>query len=294
MFGAPGEWTLVRCSNRACRLIWLNPMPLLNDIGLAYRDYGTHSSALSKTGAARSHRAETALKNIAKWVFRYDSDEIERQHAEMQLGSYPPGRLLEIGSGSGEMLGRMRDRGWDVVGIDTDPVAIERSRKIGIPSLAGLVEDMDLDHTTFDAVTMLHSFEHIHNPRAVLSTCVNLLKPGGTLVVVTPNGDSVGRQLFGWAWWALDPPRHLYIYNPRSLRVLIEASSLEVLSCRTSVRDAAQIFTASKAIRAGGRYVPGSRRAQPIGSRIYAILLHTLLKLRPSRGEELIVMAVKR
>ncbi|HEV2170948.1 MAG TPA: hypothetical protein VGR40_08370, partial [Candidatus Binatus sp.] len=41
-FGAPGSWSFKRCSNTECRLLWLDPMPIEEDLGLAYRHYMTH------------------------------------------------------------------------------------------------------------------------------------------------------------------------------------------------------------------------------------------------------------
>src|SRR5260370_20816950 len=42
LFGAPGEWSMRRCGNRGCRLLWLDPQPTSEDIGMAYATYFTH------------------------------------------------------------------------------------------------------------------------------------------------------------------------------------------------------------------------------------------------------------
>src|SRR5438552_465301 len=44
LFGAPGRWNLKQCSNHACRLIWLDPMPLPEDLAKAYTRYYTHAA----------------------------------------------------------------------------------------------------------------------------------------------------------------------------------------------------------------------------------------------------------
>src|ERR1044071_76199 len=42
LFGAPGEWTLAECTREDCRMLWLDPMPIPQDIGQAYAQYYTH------------------------------------------------------------------------------------------------------------------------------------------------------------------------------------------------------------------------------------------------------------
>ena len=46
LFGAAGSWNLKQCSNRVCGLIWLDPMPLAEDIGKAYASYYTHAEQI--------------------------------------------------------------------------------------------------------------------------------------------------------------------------------------------------------------------------------------------------------
>src|SRR5947209_5197775 len=49
LFGAPGQWNLKRCSDSKCELVWLDPMPIEEDIGKAYATYYTHSAPPQNT-----------------------------------------------------------------------------------------------------------------------------------------------------------------------------------------------------------------------------------------------------
>ena len=120
LFGAPGEWTLVRCGNASCGLVWLDPMPLEEDIGRAYDSYYTHAN--SQAGQSLASRL----------LFRLLGLEQERQRLEHYfLDDLPPGRLLEVGFGDGKRLERFKAIGWEVEGQEMDPVAIAtRARKV--------------------------------------------------------------------------------------------------------------------------------------------------------------------
>jgi hypothetical protein len=63
LFGAPGEWNLKCCSNSGCGLIWLDPMPLEDDIGKAYENY------ISLMRSRRIHRPESRARAGARLSF---------------------------------------------------------------------------------------------------------------------------------------------------------------------------------------------------------------------------------
>jgi len=67
---------------------------------------------------------------------------------------------------------------------------------------------------------MNHVIEHVHDPEAFIAECHRLLKPGGVLVVVTPNACSYGLEHFGPNWRGLEPPRHLQIMTSSALATL--------------------------------------------------------------------------
>ena len=84
--------------------------------------------------------------------------------------------------------------------------------------------------------------------------CRRILKPQGKLVVVTPNLASQGHHAFREAWVHLDPPRHLYLFSPVTLRDCCERVGLQVETLRTSARTAAWVWAASDTIRRKGSF----------------------------------------
>ncbi len=79
---------------------------------------------------------------------------------------------------------------------------------------------MDYREGEFDAVVMNNVIEHLPHPVRVFEECARVLKPGGRLVMITPNSNSLGYRRFGGDWRGLEIPRHLHIFSPSSLRAM--------------------------------------------------------------------------
>ena len=152
------------------------------------------------------------------------------------------------------MLAVLRDLGWDVEGVDFDPASVGLARSRGLKVHNGNLEDQHLPGASFDAVVMSHLVEHVPDPGRLFGECRRLLRPGGRLVMSTPNADSLAHSLYRASWVALDPPRHLHIFTPKSLCRLVEDAGFECVKWFTTIRAANFVFAASNAIRRTGRY----------------------------------------
>jgi 2-polyprenyl-3-methyl-5-hydroxy-6-metoxy-1,4-benzoquinol methylase len=74
---------------------------------------------------------------------------------------------------------------------------------------------------SFDAITMWHVLEHVHQLDAYMQQLKALLKADGKLLIAVPNYTSVDARVFGPKWAAYDVPRHLYHFSPASMRHLL-------------------------------------------------------------------------
>lgn len=110
----------------------------------------------------------------------------------------PPGRVLDVGSGDGALLGALRRAGREAVGLERQP---------GGPDV--FTSGSDLLSGDWAAVIFWHSLEHLPEPAVALERAAALLGPGGVLIVAVPNSDSLQAKAFGERWFALDLPRHL-------------------------------------------------------------------------------------
>jgi SAM-dependent methyltransferase len=136
----------------------------------------------------------------------------------MGLHASSRGRLLDVGCGNGAFLAKMRDLGWEVVGVKPDPEAARVAREdFGVTVFEGRLEEAGLSDGSLDTITMHHVIEHISDPVDVLRECYRILKPSGILVIVTPNLNALGRHLMGMSWRGWEVPRHFTLYLRRAL-----------------------------------------------------------------------------
>lgn len=264
LFGAPGEWDLKKCSNQNCGLLWLDPMPIEEDIGKAYHNYYTHQdpSVPATTLLRRVYRRIKAGYLAGKYgyeagntspLFRllgflfylHPGRRASLDASVFYLPTQPGARLLEVGCGSGATLKGMVDLGWHAEGVDFDAKSVRNARSKGLTVHHGDLIAQKYEDSTFDAIVMSHVIEHVPDPLQVLQESYRILKPGGVLVVLTPNTGSFGHWIYRDNWRGLEPPRHLHLFNARSLSNLSLVAKFDDVSCHSSVR-AWKIFLQSR------------------------------------------------
>ena len=207
------------------------------------------------------------------------------------------GCLLDVGCGNGRFLAQMRELGWEVMGVEPDSEAARIARKrFGLDVFQGTLEEAKFPDNSFDAITMNHVIEHVPDPIGLLAECRRILKPDGKMVMVTPNIQSLGRYLFGKAWLHWDPPRHLVLFSPKSLRACAERAGLRVRSLWTTSKGACFIWTASRLIRRDGKLLRGTPQRPSLWLKLEGLAfwaVEYLLCLARNLGEEIVLEAVK-
>lgn len=270
LFGSPGTWSTRQCRKRRCGLAWLEPQPLPDQIGKLYESYYTHGtdaerSALESgeadeidlSGLVSHGRTRLIKKILGKLLFWrrfwFDSDFV-------YLGSRPPGRVLDVGCGAGDYLAILRHAGWDPVGIDFDEKAVAMARLKGIDATVGDLAGAGFATNSFDAVTMMNVIEHLPAPDAVFAECCRILRPGGRLVMMTPNIDALGHEAFGPDWRGLEIPRHLFLYSARTLRAFARRAGFGRVEAFSQMRNpAGALFMVEQSVtiaERAGRPVP--------------------------------------
>jgi len=158
---------VVRCAS--C-FLWFK---LLNDpdgIPKAYTgEYGDDETA-------RTYLLSTAARNL----FR---DALTKVKGRLPA---PRPRLLDLGAGPGVLIEEALRMGFEAEGVDHCESNVEAARNRGLNVRLAAAEDLD-DQESFDVVTMMDIIEHVPDPLRILSAAQRALKPGGELVVYTPN-----------------------------------------------------------------------------------------------------------
>lgn len=264
-FGA--SYRLVGCG--ACGMGYLNPRPTVACIGQFYpADYECYAVPQPKPrlGSARRERLER-LVLAHGYGYPPRPGFLGRMAARLASPFFGPdrdsftaipfagdGKLLDYGCGSGWYAHRMRQRGWDVTGLDFSPHAAARVRDhFKIPVHVGTLPHPDVHAESFDAITMGAVLEHVHDPHPVIGAAAEALRPGGLLVVCVPNLASWQHRYFGADCWSLELPRHLLHFTPETLRRLVEGHGLEVSELRIVGRTSWMRRSLSAARRHGDR-----------------------------------------
>lgn len=147
-------------------------------------------------------------------------------------------RVLDVGCNTGELLLLLKARGFAVAGVEVSAGAAELAeQRLGVPiapSLAALP-----DEPRFDLVTLTHVLEHIEDPRALLGSLRQRLRPGGRLLVEVPCADDPLLGLFGGTYRPLCPGDHVSFFDAAGLRRVLAGAGYSVLglAAPTHARD---------------------------------------------------------
>jgi SAM-dependent methyltransferase len=129
----------------------------------------------------------------------------------------PPGPILDVGAGDGNLVRAFVRQGRAAVGLEPYGSG-PHIRQAEVEDVGG----------SWSAVIFWHSLEHVRQPTRALTHAAGLVAPGGKLIVAIPNATSLQAHAFGDRWFALDLPRHLTHITPRALISAIEESGLRV------------------------------------------------------------------
>ena len=316
LFGAPGTWSFTRCTNPGCLLVWLDPQPIEEDIGQAYATYFTHESGT--VGSSLPKRMFRQVRSsYLRSRFGYEKSTSTRAWRWLApLGHLYPGgadafgarvmflpgptkssSLLDVGCGGGDFIAMMQDLGWTVAGVETDTIATERARTRGLDVHQGQLEGAGFDALSFDAITMAHVVEHVHDPSRLLTECRRILKPGGTVVITTPNSSSWGHRHFGKDWLPLDPPRHLHLFNLQNMQRLLESADLRPQKVATLAINASAIWPGSTAIHRSRSSPTNPRQSVRLETTITGLgrqlAERFILAVDNSAGEDLVAIATR-
>jgi 2-polyprenyl-3-methyl-5-hydroxy-6-metoxy-1,4-benzoquinol methylase len=138
------------------------------------------------------------------------------------------GRLLEVGCARGDFLKAAR-KTFDVFGVEPNPELASESSHIA-PLFEDVVERAPWKD--FDVVASFHVIEHVDSPQSFIRAMSERLKPGGLLVIETPNIASLPFRLMKSRWRQFIP-EHYFFFDPKTIARLLRDHGLEVRSVGT-------------------------------------------------------------
>lgn len=130
----------------------------------------------------------------------------------------PEASVLEIGSGLGYTTHALRAAGYDAQGLDVSAEAVQQATACFGPHFrCGTTEQLVLEKQRFDAIVATELIEHLEDPSRFVAASLDLLQPGGVLILTTPNKDLYPAS---WVWHTELAPVHLWWFGRASMRYL--------------------------------------------------------------------------
>ncbi|MGQ0738799.1 MAG: class I SAM-dependent methyltransferase [Bacteroidota bacterium] len=154
----------------------------------------------------------------------------QKRKLVQQVTALQKGSLLDIGSGTGAFAHEMKHAGWQVTGLEPDAGARKTAKDLFDIDLSDTGKFFVLPASAFDAITLWHVLEHVHDLHGYMSKLKSVLKDNGRLFIAVPNYTSQDASIYKEYWAAYDVPRHLYHFSPASMQVLVEKHGMKIIA----------------------------------------------------------------
>ena len=219
---SPDKFTAMQC--RECSLVYLNPRPTFEEFERIYPpNYHAFEFSESEFGFVFKVRRRLEANRLLSWCKNLPEN----------------AKIIDIGCGDGFHLELLKDFGkktWTLEGVDADERAASMAEKKGLTVHCGLLENLDLKAESYDLAILIQTIEHVADPPQLLREVRSLLRPGGRIVIVTDNTDSLDFTLSKKRFWGgYHFPRHWNLFNKKTIKLLAEKTEMEVEALTTQV-----------------------------------------------------------
>ena len=245
------SFVLWQCSQ--CSLRFTQDVPDADSIAPYYKSEAYISHTNTSKGLINK-----AYQTVRGYTLKQKAKLIQKHTGRQQ------GKLLDVGAGTGAFLLQMKKEGWEITGVEPDADARKVALKEhGMPLLeTGCMQTLPPAH--FDAITLWHVLEHVHNLHAEVERLKSLLKQKGKLFIAVPNYQALDADIYKLYWAAYDVPRHLYHFAPASIEALMQQHGLKVVSTQPMWFDSFYISLLSSQYKNGksrwiGSFISGVR-----------------------------------
>lgn len=238
MYGLGGNFTYINCQD--CRTIYQKEK--LDDYS-KYYPQNYYSFDLKKLDI---HSLKQTIRNFKKrsrdsyyffkagiigkllTSFREESATHVSNHIDFHRNMY----ILDVGCGAGEYIYDMAEVGFNhVYGLDPF-VGQSKTFANGATIYRGDIEKFFYENPyqvlNFDLIMFNHSFEHLTQPLKDLEIAKKLLKPDGKILIRIPISASYAADTYAEYWVNLDAPRHIYLFNEKSIAILADKVGLKI------------------------------------------------------------------
>ena len=153
---------------------------------------------------------------------------IQKKNLIKKITGEKSGNILDVGAGTGAFLNTMKLAGWNGTGVEPDEKAREKAKDLYGISLEESERIYSLPSQSFDAITLWHVLEHVHDLHEYMDQLKKLLSAKGKLFIAVPNYTSPDQKIYKEFWAAYDVPRHLYHFSPEAMKSLLNTHGLKI------------------------------------------------------------------
>lgn len=215
-YGYPGSFSVYRCDQ--CGFAQLSPAIPPAELENLYTQYYP--------------RKDISVASIEASVIRHE-DWLRGNPSIYLQFAQPNSKVLDIGCGDGSSLLTIQSCGAEAYGTEFDHNVIAPAEQLGLNIHIGDLNTIPQPDEWFDVITMNQLLEHVTDPQAFLRQVKKKLKPGGQIVVTTPQFGSLPQRCSGRRWVNWHIPFHLNFFNKHSIKRLVQQSGLTVERIRT-------------------------------------------------------------
>lgn len=222
--------------NKEYELLKTHPQPSLEALG-GYYDFDDY---ISHTDGKRSV-FEKMYHIIKRKAIRSKVTLINIHHPAK-------GKVLDIGSGTGDFLLECKKQNWEVTGIEPN----EKAKGIALKKGIHLSEALGaLENNSFDVITMWHVLEHVPDVEHQIAELKRLVKPSGTIIIAVPNFNSFDANYYKEFWAAYDVPRHLWHFSKTAISKLFGKQNFVLVKIKPMWFDSFYVSLLSEKYKSG-------------------------------------------
>ncbi|MEJ2746073.1 MAG: class I SAM-dependent methyltransferase [bacterium] len=191
---------LYQCHN--CSLIFLHPPVPKAALEKSY------SQAYEVAGFSVQQIRQIQLSKLRETCFNRDRD------INLLLEFRRSGRILDLGCSWGFLMLQARDKGFMVKGVEVCRPYAEYAREcLGLDIFIGQLHEASYPDRHFDAIVASHVLEHVPDLRRTMAEMHRILNDDGIAIIISPNFNSLSRNILGSKWKWLEPDWHLFQFT---------------------------------------------------------------------------------
>ncbi len=180
------------------------------------------------------------LVDVEAYQWDYHAPYVKQQQRKSRTAAYRLGRLaavmdarqptiLEVGCSIGSTLQAAQRIGWKAVGLDVDASVVEACQRAGLDALQYDGAHIPFENDNFDAIVSWHVIEHVSDVRATLQEWYRVLRPGGIVVLETPDANCPKVKRRGASYEKFWAAEHTYTFTANNMARFAEQAGFEVL-----------------------------------------------------------------